>query len=255
MSKRMSEVELLAHCSDSIAELKKMLEEFSKSGAEKIRKRAMLIAYWLKTYIRYLRTEDTFAPESVFRLKRGAVVRVEFGYRVGRELGGRHYAVVLDTKNSVHRNTVTVIPLGSLKADSEDDEYNVVLENGVYGQVEKKLKALIADAQKSLDEALEMTEEIDAAPPDKKPILRAVQRQKINSTQNLVNQAKAWEEELLNLKAGSVAKVDQVTTVSKMRISQPLQKTHPLYGLRLSPQDLDKIDSRLLGLYFPTKKT
>ena len=60
-------------------------------------------------------------------------------------------------------------------------------------------------------------------------------------------------EEISQLSSGSVAKVDQITTVSKMRISQPLKKTHPLYGVRLSAEDLDKIDAQLMKLYFSKK--
>lgn len=56
------------------------------------------------------------------------------------------------------------------------------------------------------------------------------------------------------MKPGSVAKVDQITTVSKMRISAPLKKNHPLYGVRLSSNDLEKIDRRLLELYFSRKE-
>lgn len=254
MSKNMDQSELNTHCGEAVSELKSLLEDFSESGLEKMKKRAMLLAYWVRTYVKYIRDEDRFSPESVFRLKRGAIVCVEFGYRVGRELGGRHYAVVIDSNNSMHRNTVTVIPLGSLKDGSKDDAYNAVLKDGVYGPVEKKLNALIADAQRSFEEAQAMDEKIDSASPEEKTILRAVQRQKIDSTRKLIVQANAWIKELSHLKAGSVAKVDQLTTISKMRISQPLQKTHPLYGVRLTACDLDKIDEKLRTLYFPNRK-
>ena len=250
----MSTDELVAHCSKAVESIGELLSDFSKSSIEKMTKRAMLISYWIGTYVRYIREEDSISPKSVFKLKRGAIVRVEFGYRVGRELGGRHYAVVLDSNNSMGRNTVTVIPLGSRKEDSKDDSYNAILLDGVYSPVKKKLDALLADAKKVASEADEMSAEIEAASPEKKLLLRAVQRQKIDTARHLVLQAEAWIDEISHLKAGSVAKVDQITTISKMRISQPLQKSHPLYGVRLSPRDLDKIDARIMSLYFPQKK-
>lgn len=253
MSKIMNPDELNTHCTGATTALKELLADFAKSGQEKMIKRAMLIAYWIRTYVKYIREEDSFSSQSVYRLKRGAIVRVEFGYRVGRELGGRHYAVVLDNNNSISRNTVTVVPLGSLKETSKNDSNNVILEDGVYGSVQKKIDALIDDANQTAIEAAAMNAEIDMAPPEKKAVLRAVQRQKFDTTFRLIDQAKSWMGEISHLKAGSVAKVDQITTISKMRISQPLQKTHPLYGVRLSAHDLDKIDEQLTKLYFHHK--
>lgn len=88
MSRKMSLEELADHCGRAVSSLGALLADFSASGIDKMAKRAMLISYWVGTYTKYLREEDSFSPQSVFRLKRGAIVRVEFGYRIGRELGG-----------------------------------------------------------------------------------------------------------------------------------------------------------------------
>lgn len=253
MSKKMERTELSEHCKDAIADLSSLLEHLIQSGIEKITKRAMLIAYWLKTYVKYLRREDDFSSESVFRLKRGAVVCVEFGYRIGRELGGRHYAVVLDANNSIHSNTVTVVPLGSKKESSKDDVYNAILEDGIYGTVIHKLDALIESARKTLEDAAKVKKEIEGAIGEEQTALEELRQGKIKSAQALIDQANIWIKEITHLKTGSVAKIDQVTTISKMRISQPLKKNHPLYGVRLSERDLDKIDAKLMTLYFPQK--
>jgi mRNA-degrading endonuclease toxin of MazEF toxin-antitoxin module len=253
MSKKMERTELSEHCKDAIADLSSLLEHLIQSGIEKMTKRAMLIAYWLKTYVKYLRREDDFSSESVFRLKRGAVVCVEFGYRIGRELGGRHYAVVLDANNSIHSNTVTVVPLGSKKESSKDDVYNAILEDGIYGTVIHKLDALIESARKTLEDAAKVKKEIEGTIGEEQTALEELRQGKIKSAQALIDQANIWIKEITHLKTGSVAKIDQVTTISKMRISQPLKKNHPLYGVRLSERDLDKIDAKLMILYFPQK--
>ena len=253
MSKKMERTELSEHCKDAIADLSSLLEHLIQSGIEKMTKRAMLIAYWLKTYVKYLRREDDFSSESVFRLKRGAVVCVEFGYRIGRELGGRHYAVVLDANNSIHSNTVTVVPLGSKKESSKDDVYKAILEDGIYGTVIHKLDALIESARKTLEDAAKVKKEIEGAIGEEQTALEELRQGKIKSAQALIDQANIWIKEITHLKTGSVAKIDQVTTISKMRISQPLKKNHPLYGVRLSERDLDKIDAKLMTLYFPQK--
>lgn len=250
MSKIMECKELLAHCKESITDLHDMLVDFSNSADQKIKKRAMLIAYWLKTYTYYIKKEDTFSTQSVFRLKRGSIVQVEFGYRIGRELGGRHYAVVIDADNSIYRNTVSVIPLGSLKDDYRDDKYSALLDDGIYGPVSKKLSALIGEAQKSAEAALSMDEEIKRAKVEDRPVLKAVQRQRVSTAAYQISQAESWLSEIEHMKQGSVAKIDQITTISKMRISNPLQKTHPLYGVRLTDRDMDKIDEKLRTLYF-----
>lgn len=249
----MERTELSEHCKDAVADLSSLLEHFIQSGIEKMTKRAMLIAYWLKTYVKYLRREDDFSSVSVFRLKRGAVICVEFGYRIGRELGGRHYAVVLDTNNSIHRNTVTVVPLGSEKESSKDDAYNAILEDGIYGTVIHKLYALIESARKTLEDAAKMKKEIEGASEEEQTALEELRQGKIKSAQALIDQADIWMKEIAHLKTGSVAKIDQVTTISKMRILQPLKKDHPLYGVRLSARDLDKIDAKLMALYFSGK--
>lgn len=250
MSRTMLPTELKAHCDDAVSQLQSLLNDFADSDSGKTVKRSMLLAYWIKTYIQYIRKEDSFSPESVYRLKRGSVVRVEFGYRVGRELGGRHYAVVLDVKNPIHRNTVTVVPLGSLKEELDGD-FNVVLEDGIYSPMYHKIAALIADANRMADEAEAMKDRIEASAPEDAASLRAVFRQKLAAAKAQLKTAQAWIEDISQMKPGSVVKVDQITTISKMRISAPLQKTHPLYGVRLSPRDMDSIDQRLQELYFP----
>lgn len=191
MSKTMAPEELCAHCSEATSQLEKLLSDFSEADDSKTVKRAMLLAYWIKTYIQYIRNEDKFSPQSVFRLKRGSIVQVEFGYRVGRELGGRHYAAVLDADNSIYRNTVTVVPLGSVKPDQTNDKFSVILEDGIFGPVQSKVDALLNDFERTLVEAAAMEEEIAAALPENKAPLRAVQRQKLFTARRSIEKANA----------------------------------------------------------------
>ena len=123
----------------------------------------------------------------------------------------------------------------------------------MYVPVHQKVDALIKDARAALQDALSMNATIDSAVAEDRVVLRTIQRQKRDSAEKLIEQANSWMEEISQLSSGSVAKVDQITTVSKMRISQPLKKTHPLYGVRLSAEDLDKIDAQLMKLYFSKK--
>ena len=204
MGKIMSSSELLTHCKNAVEVLCDALEQ-ACSDIPKWQKRAMLLGYWIKTYIHYWKNEDSFSPQSVYRLKRGSVVFVEFGYRVRRELGGRHFAVVIDANNALNGDTVTVVPLSSKKESWTENLYEISLEKGFYEKIQENIA--VGKAQSSTFHAE-------------------------------------------RLKAGSIAKVGQIITISKMRILAPRKKTDPLFGVRLASQDMCKIDRRLEELYF-----
>ena len=55
--------------------------------------------------------------------------------------------------------------------------------------------------------------------------------------------------EIKRMKTGSIALVDQITTVSKMRIYDPRNARGVLSGIRLSPEALDKINAKLKELF------
>ncbi len=62
-----------------------------------------------------------------------------------------------------------------------------------------------------------------------------------------------WLENIAKFKLGSIALIDQITTISKMRICQPVTKDDPLYGIKLTSAELDEIDIGLKNLYFIEK--
>ena len=55
------------------------------------------------------------------------------------------------------------------------------------------------------------------------------------------------------LKSGSIALVGQITTVSKIRIYKPKSKNDLMYGLKLSDEAMDKINSMLREQYIYEK--
>ena len=80
-------------------------------------KKANLISYWLKDYANMLRFEESFDPKKNIRYTRGDIVKVNFGFRVGSEFGGLHYAVIFDKHNERISPVVSVIPLTSNNED------------------------------------------------------------------------------------------------------------------------------------------
>ena len=54
---------------------------------------------------------------------------------------------------------------------------------------------------------------------------------------------------LQTLKHGSVAVMNQIRTVSKMRVSDPTDIYDILYGIKLSSKALDMVDAKIAELY------
>lgn len=107
------------------------------------------VSQWLSSWIYYLGTEKEFDPAKLMTYKRGDIVHVNFGFNVHNELGGTHYAVVVENDNPSSNGTVTVVPLKS--ADSEEealeelhDKTEVYLGKGIVIMGQGKDKYTIA---------------------------------------------------------------------------------------------------------------
>lgn len=112
MSKRMEPEELQRHVAEALHELDSLLASWMNSPDDADQKRAQLLSYWVKTYTGMIRRENNFNPAAIPRLARRQIVNVDFGFRVGSELGGLHYAVVMDKENGLRGDTVTVGSVG-----------------------------------------------------------------------------------------------------------------------------------------------
>lgn len=55
--------------------------------------------------------------------------------------------------------------------------------------------------------------------------------------------------EIKKLKFGSMAVVNQITTISKQRIYAPKYSEDFLYGVKLSPSAMDRINNKVKELY------
>jgi mRNA interferase MazF len=74
---------------------------------------------WLSSWIYYISYENSFDSNKIMTYKRGDIVHVNFGFNIHNELGGTHYAVVVENDNPSSNGTVTVVPLKS--ADTEEE--------------------------------------------------------------------------------------------------------------------------------------
>ena len=55
--------------------------------------------------------------------------------------------------------------------------------------------------------------------------------------------------EILKMKTGSIALVNQITTISKIRIYNPLHSNNVLGNVKVSNEILDAIDDKIRELY------
>lgn len=107
------------------------------------------VSQWLSSWIYYLSTEKDFDSNKLMTYKRGDIVHVNFGFNVHNELGGTHYAVVVENDNPSSNGTVMVVPLKSADSEAEavselHDKTEVYLGKGIVIMGQGKDKYTIA---------------------------------------------------------------------------------------------------------------
>lgn len=114
MSKEFTKEDVIQNKKEAIRSLNKLIESYINDPSDKHLKKAHLISFWLKDYVRFLNFEEEFDHTRNIAYKRGNIVKLNFGFNIGSEYGGLHYAVVLDNKNDHNSPVLTVIPLTSI---------------------------------------------------------------------------------------------------------------------------------------------
>lgn len=275
MSAKFSKEDVIQNKKQAIKDLNHMLEGFINDPTGQRLKKANLLSYWLKDYVRMVDFEETFDPKRNIAYKRGDIVKLNFGFNIGSEYGGLHYAIVINNKNPHNSSVVTVIPLTSQKGDAPVHHNDVELGNELYRSLKLKYDTIAQQVQAECEEIDKMlglinilTTAIDAAlaipagSPEASEATSAAQKYmeiandlkadwQIKSEQNQ-NESKQLEKikaEIDQMKTGSIALVDQITTVSKIRIYDPRNAYGVLSGIRLSPESLDRINSKIKELF------
>lgn len=239
----------------------------SKSGDYK---RSALICYWLKDYVRYLDFEKNFTPKKMKKYKRGDIIKVNFGFNVGSEHGGLHYAIVIDNNNSTNSGVVTVIPMKSKDSDKKEIYYkDVDLGTGIFEKMKLKLNTVQDSISQELETTRDHLEDLyalkqtldDSSLYDIDGPLVADYIEKVKILEQRVEQlketeflAKEMQKEIGRMKSGSIAIVEQITTVSKMRIFDPKTSHDVLADIRLSSAELDEIDRKIVDLFVKSEQ-
>lgn len=202
-------------------------------------------------------------PKKLLRYKRGSIVKVHLGFRLGSEEGGLHYAVVVD-HNVQSSPVATVIPLTSVKPNTDLENLHssrVYLGDEVYQLLDSKL-SLVIDEFTTITEDLNTrisafekervspSESTDdkAAEEARRIAVDALRKKLFEFKQKLVCVRKT-SDEISKMKHGSIALVGQITTISKIRIYDPIYPGDVLSGIRLSKESMDKLDNKTIELF------
>lgn len=109
-------------------------------------KKRKLITDWIVKWALYLANEDGEQPYRLRGYRQGQIVLVDFGFRVGNELGGRHYAVVLEKDSPLKSGTIILAPISSYDPQKGEKahQYNVDLGIGAVGNSQVGAEVLIS---------------------------------------------------------------------------------------------------------------
>ncbi len=279
MSMEITKENVIMNKKEATKSLNKLLEYYINDPSGAHLKKANLISYWIKDYTNFIKFEESFDPTRNISYKRGNIIKLNFGFNIGSEYGGLHYGVVLDNHNSHNSPVVTVIPLTSVKADKITHSNSVELGNEIYRSLKLKYDTIsksLADEQDEISEMLSMAKVLssltDKALKDTEnserdsedfvkhlhtaeTYLTAVK--KIQELWETKKQHNAEEVDYLNkigkeishMKEGSIALVNQITTISKIRIFDPRNLKGVLSGVSLSEESMEKINQKVKELY------
>lgn len=280
MSKEYTKDDVIQNKKEAIKSLNKLLESYINDKSDKHLKKANLISYWLKDYVRMIDFEEKFNPSRNIAYKRGNIVKLNFGFNIGAEYGGLHYGIVLDNKNAHSSPVVTIIPLTSVKDTKEIHSNSVDLGNDIYRLLKLKYDTIskaLKEEQQEIESALSLFKQLVRLTKQTVGELQKCEqgseefKKKLADAQDYLEASyklqDTWKEkeahnkeqqeyldkiglEISHMKEGSIALVNQITTVSKMRIFDPRNLKGVLAGISLSKENMEKINQKMKDLYF-----
>lgn len=246
MSVQKTKEELQEHRACAIQKIDDYLKSLIECDDPKMHGKSDKLSYWLEDWTTFLDFESQFSPKSLRRYKRGEIIKVHLGFNIGSEEGGLHYAVVLDKNNPKSSPVVTIVPLTSVKPKTDITALksgSVFLGNELFTNLSSKLSS----TYKHLSDETSMLKKLSD---DLRPDTSAAEKE------NLVTRLEAAVEELelvermrseiFRMKRGSIALVNQITTVSKIRIYDPKTDHDILSNIKLSNEKLDLIDNEII---------
>ena len=217
--------------------LQRLDVSFNKHIEMKEYKKSNVLAYWIKDFSNYHDEERTFDTHKLKRYKRGDIIKVNLGFNVGNELGGLHYCVVINKSDNLSYGTINVVPLSSIKPSKKYNSYDLNLGDELYSSLYKKFHKQYQIIKEKLQEILATNSHDENSIEISKSLSI-----ELNYLQKLLF-------EIRKMKEGSIARITQITTISKQRIYNPKSKNDILSGIKLSNESMDLIDQKIIELY------
>lgn len=234
MGRKKTTTELNTHKNNALKEvdsfISKMIDgnSINKGKADKF-------SYWLEDYIQFLSYENDFKEKcsncKLKKYKRGEIVKVHLGYNVGSEEGGLHYCVIVEKNNSIKNPVITVVPLTSQKPNLDITKLKegcIFLGNELFTATSAKLNSQIKDLSRRINN---MKSKLKLYSPEEP--LPEEAKEELESLLSSLDHLKKTKKEFDRMKCGSIALVNQITTISKLRIYDPKNSHDPLAGIKL----------------------
>lgn len=291
--------EIAIYTAQVIQELNDYLNDLVSSG-EPDDARANKIDYWIENWTNYLKREKKFNPRGIPALKRGSIIYADFGFNVGQEYGGLHYAIVLNHQDSRNNSLLHVLPLTSVKETTDlqklryfqlhlgDEVYQLLLKKilkhrdeilelkhrikqdySQYTIQSDEVKDILNSTQKAIaklrtkekdatDDFYAQSEELQVLTENleylksnvKKLETLGIQLNKsLNAVDDKLEYLRRLKNKITNMKEGSIALLNQVTTISKIRLYDPKNKNSILTDIVLSSATMQKIDIALKNIF------
>lgn len=221
------------------------------------------LTYWIRDYKNFLKKEKTFDSTYLPAYKFGSIVEINLGFRIGSEFGGQHYGIVINRKDKKSNPNLTVIPMRSLKQNLHYSEVNI--GNEFYNLAKNKVTLLneqhntikndLEKDIKNLEETLKNRSELNC---EESTIISEINlgaklKELISKDRELSNKIKELSnclKRISKLKDGSIALPNQVLTISKMRVKDPIRDHDTLYNITLSDSTMQKIKEKFEKIYF-----
>ncbi len=247
---RKNNEELKRHKENALSKINCYIDSLL-DGSDADKSKADKLAYWIEDWTRFLEYEARFDSRKLRRYKRGEIIKVHLGFNVGSEEGGLHYAVVIDNVNNLSDPTVRVVPLTSVKPNKDVTKLPkgmIFLGNELFTNLSSKLSV----TRRNINEKIAQAKDIINKPNILKKDYDEVTK-KVSELEDEMRLLEAMYNEISKMKKGSIALVNQITTISKIRIYDPKTNKDILSNIKLSNEKLDLIDCEIKKLF--TKNT
>lgn len=248
--------------------------------------RASVLYYGLFGQLEKLKNEKIFHQNNkkhFISLKRGSIIKIDFGLPLGSEFGGLHYAIVLHDSNAANP-LVSVLPIKSYKGNNiyktdilfDEEIYQAIrshllIAKSIRRHRIKAFKTFLRDHNKRIENlfaqaakegfslkkgSFDLLGVIIHGSNQLKTALREssnIPKEELKKMQDRIlrnmNNVKVIAQESKKFKKQSVGITSQVRTLSKIRIKFPSNRFDPLYNIRIDSETLNKIRQALRSYY------